>query len=656
MRRFCLQFLVSLLPAIPAVAQEQLPPPQTPPQEAVFELDKTIPDTQLDESRIEITPPPPAMKETSLTPQVPLKKIFSREGKVNAAMQHARAETEAVMTGLRREIDALEVRRKEMEEESVRAMAEREDKGDGMVRSVLLAQASQIEEAAKEGVTILNEELVVLRKRLQDEGELLEAREEHVRLMGRRARLRQEVKSVSLLEAATAREEVEVVKAYLQEARDRENSRRDLLEDAQERLDLVQEEVEGMRERIKKESELLQILPFRKEDTPQRFVRNIKLLHEIQLANMNDRIATAEQEIKLYQTRRERAQIETSNARLKVELMTERAALLEERAETDELSRIEREIQRAQREEGERKKQAALDKKALHAKKVEALRKAEDIARQKEVASSPEERQTLELEAILYELRGDIAKKKEYQITEETRRYETNTRLKKLNRDVMRALGGENTQYEVAVDLSVLNRETEKWERNLAVVNSLADATQKEKHLLTERLKRAREEIAVPPGGVSKVAREAADFKDQTIAEKYIAFANERVKLLEEDLRIVEVLGEKIQKERREVILQGLQLLATSQGKLSDIKESNVWVRREWSNSLSAMKSSITRVSVNRKRLRLVRMPKRTSETKVHMSVAIAGIVLLVAATVCGSYYGRKWCKGNLAKLKEVNG
>ena len=190
----------------------------------------------------------------------------------------------------------------------------------------------------------------------------------------------------------------------------------------------------------------------------------------------------------------------------------------------------------------------------------------------------------------------------------------------------------------------------------MEVVNSLADATQKEKHLLTERLKRAQEEIAVPPGGVSKVAREAADFKDHTLAEKYIAFANERVKLLEEDLHIIEALSEKIQKERREVILQGLQLLSAGQDKLSDIEESNVWVRREWSNSWSAMKSSIARVSGQKKRLRLVRMPKWTSETKVHMSVAIAGIVLLVAATACGSYYGRKWCKGNLAKLKEVNG
>ena len=477
-----------------------------------------------------------------------------------------------------------------------------------------------------------------------------------MRLMGRRARLRQEVRSVSALEAATANEEVEVVKAYLQEARDRENTRGELLEDAQGRLYLVQEEAEDMRERIKKESELLQILPFRKEDVPQRFVRNIKLLHKIQLTNLNDRIATAEQEVELYKTKVKKTKIEMSNARLRVEVMTERAALLKERLETDELSRIEQEIQRAQREEEERKKQAALDKKALHTEKVEALRKAEDLVRQKEASSSAEERQTLELEIILYGLRGDIARAKEYHVTEDTRRYEANTSLKKLKRDVMRALGGENTQSEVAVDLSVLSKETEKWERKLAVVNSLADATQKEKDLLAEWLKRARAEVEVPPGGVSKVEEEARAFKDRSLGEKYVSYANERVKLLEEDLRIVEVLGEKIQKERRAAILQGLQLLSAGQDRLSDIKESNVWVRREWSNSWSAMKSDIARVSGQKKRLRLIRTPRRTSETKVHMSVAIAGIVLLVAATVFGSYYGRKWCKGNLAKLKEVNG
>lgn len=656
MRRFCLQFLISLLPAIPAVAQEQSSPTQNPPLENVFELDKTIPDTPPDQGPFEIASSPSSTQDAPIEAQAPLQKIFSAKTKVNVKLQRARAESESVMAELRREIGKLETRRNKLEEEAVRGMAEKEVKEERVVSGVQKAQASQLEEAAKETVAILSEQLVVLRKRLHNEEELLVEREADADLMERKAQLRQEVKSVSTLEAVTAREEIGVAEAYLQEVMDREESRREPLDEAEERLEVIREEEEEIRDRIGHKSELLETLPFQREETAQRFVNNIRRLHEMQLANIEDRVATAEQEVELYRTSVKKAKIEMSNARLRVEVMRERAALLKERLKTEELGRMAKEIQRAQRMEEKKKKEAGLAKKAIEAERAEALKRAAEITRHKDEVTSREERQTLELEAMLYEIHGDIAKKKKHHIIEELRRYEADTGLKKLNRKVARLLGGENTQAEVTDDLSALSQETERWERKLEVVNSLADATQKEKHLLTERLKRAQEEIAVPPGGVSKVAREAADFKDQTLAEKYIAFANERVKLLEEDLHIIEALSEKIQKERREVILQGLQLLSAGQDKLSDIEESNVWVRREWSNSFSAMKSSIARVSGQKKRLRLVRMPKWTSETKVHMLVAIAGIVLLVAATACGSYYGRKWCKGNLAKLKEVNG
>lgn len=656
MRRFCLQFLISLLPAIPAVAQEQSSPTQNPPLENVFELDKTIPDTPPDQGPFEIASSPSSTQDAPIEAQAPLQKIFSAKTKVNVKLQRARAESESVMAELRREIGKLETRRNKLEEEAVRGMAEKEVKEERVVSGVQKAQASQLEEAAKETVAILSEQLVVLRKRLHNEEELLVEREADADLMERKAQLRQEVKSVSTLEAVTAREEIGVAEAYLQEVMDREESRREPLDEAEERLEVIREEEEEIRDRISHKSELLGTLPFQKEETAQRFINNVRRLHEMQLANIEDRVATAEQEVELYRTSVKKAKIEMSNARLRVEVMRERAALLKERLKTEELGRMAKEIQRAQRMEEKKKKEAGLAKKAIEAERAEALKRAAEITRHKDEVTSREERQTLELEAMLYEIHGDIAKKKKHHIIEELRRYEADTGLKKLNRKVARLLGGENTQAEVTDDLSALSQETERWERKLEVVNSLADATQKEKHLLTERLKRAQEEIAVPPGGVSKVAREAADFKDQTLAEKYIAFANERVKLLEEDLHIIEALSEKIQKERREVILQGLQLLSAGQDKLSDIEESNVWVRREWSNSFSAMKSSIARVSGQKKRLRLVRMPKWTSETKVHMLVAIAGIVLLVAATACGSYYGRKWCKGNLAKLKEVNG
>ena len=157
MRRFCLQFLISFLPAIPAVAQGQSSPTQNPPLENVFELDKTIPDTPPDQGPLEIASSPSSTQDAPIEAQAPLQKIFSAKTKVNVKLQRARAESESVMAELRREIGKLETRRNKLEEEAVRGMAEKEVKEERVVSGVQKAQSSQLEEAAKEVEDALGE-------------------------------------------------------------------------------------------------------------------------------------------------------------------------------------------------------------------------------------------------------------------------------------------------------------------------------------------------------------------------------------------------------------------------------------------------------------------------------------------------------------------
>lgn len=597
---------------------------------------------------------PTGAQEQPSPPGGPSPKVIEELKKAKTEIEEARRQTEAATASLKTSVQELETRLQKIEEESVQAMGEEEIGVGAGVSPLDLAQTAQFENAATEAVKVLSEELRILKDTLRFEEELLKAKEDTVSLLERRAGLAQEVQTTSIEKAATAQREVEIAEAYLQAANSKLKEEEASLEKFKQKLKEVQEKAKEERRELEKESKALEELPFQQGELPQRFVRNLKLLHQRRLSILNDKATSAEKDVQLAQVELEKAKVDASNAQRKMALLRERALLLEKKLKAEQLRKMEEETELAGKAEEEKKKKAEEEKAAIWREREEALREGEALAKKQQAAISPEQKRVLELESALLATREQAAKKKEALITAGTRVSEHATEFKKLDRNVLILLGGENTPSEVSSELVQLQKETARWRDKLAAIDGLAEATDKEKALLTEQLQEARAELTSPPGEVPKVVKEAQTFQDKAMADKLLAHANERVKLLEENLRLIDELTSEIEKERNIVLNDGLELLADAMKKLNEIKVSNIWIRRQWTDSWLNMKNGLTKLSLPGRTSDLITTAEKPAEEKQHLPLTIAGVLAIIAATVLGSYYCRRWCRINLKKLEDA--
>ncbi|OHB90419.1 MAG: hypothetical protein A3C38_05285 [Planctomycetes bacterium RIFCSPHIGHO2_02_FULL_50_42] len=569
---------------------------------------------------------PTGAQEQPSPPGGPSPEVIEELKKAKAEIEEARRQTEAATASLKTSVLELETRLQKIEEESVQAMGAKEAQADTMINAVELAQTAQLESVSKEGVKVLSEELQILKDIIRTQEELLKTREDRVALLERKMGLAQEVETASIEKAATAQKEVEIAEAYLQAANSKLKEKEASLEKSQKKFAEVQEKVELGKRVLEKESETLAKLPLQKEETSQRFVRNLKLLNKRRLSNLSDEAATAEKDVQLAQTELEKTEVDVSNARHKVALLQERTLLLEERLKAERLRKMDEEAELARKAEEERKRKAEEEKAAIRREREKALREGEALAKKQQAVVSSEQKRVLELEFSLLALREQIAKKKEALITEETRASEYATEFRKLDR----------------------------WKNKLTAINSLAEATYKEKALLTEQLQEAQAELTALPGEIPKVVKEAQTFQDKAMADKLMAHANERVKLLEENLRLIDELTSEIEKERNIILNDGLELLADAVKKLNEIKVSNLWIRRQWTDSWLNMKNGLTKLSLPGRTSDLITTAEKSAEEKQHLPLTIAGVLAIIAATVLGSYYCRRWCRINLKKLEDA--
>ncbi|MHC4197863.1 MAG: hypothetical protein ACYSRP_08150 [Planctomycetota bacterium] len=617
MRRFCLQFLISLLLTMSvtlASAQEGTLTPEVPPQEVTLNIEKT-----------------------------------------KAEAQEAKAEAQAVIASINKFIAGLDVELQKAEEESIRAIEAKEALASRKATALEFAVYAQIEEAAKEKVKLLSERIQVLRERLKVEEKLMKAKDSKVALLERRSRLEQEVAATPLDKAKVVLKEVEIAEAYLQAANAKLKEAEFFWKGLKEKLNMVQMETEEERIQIQNELKIIEELPFRKEEEPQGFVHKDKRLLQIRLYNTGNRLAIAEEGVNVAGIGLEGARVDSDNAQLHVILLKDMAPLLEERLRGEELKKKEEEAQLAREAEKEWKKKAEGERAAVQEEKEQALNETEQLAQKQKLAVSAEQMRALELESVISRLRGEIAKRKEALFTEEMRLSEHATESKKLDRDVLVILGGENTPSEVASELDQLRKETARWKEKLDAISSLAGAIEKEKALLAEQLKVAQAELTAPPGGVSKILEEARAFKDKAMADKFIAHAKERIKLLEDHLSLIDKLVLEIEKEREFVTQNGLRLIADAMEKLNKIRMSNIWARRHWTDSWLSMKKGLAKLSRIKTTSDLRVSVGVSTENKRSLLPAGGGILALVAAMGAGSYYCIRWCKRGLKRMKEIN-
>ncbi|MDO8136141.1 MAG: mechanosensitive ion channel [Candidatus Brocadiales bacterium] len=511
-----------------------------------------------------------------------------------------------------------------------------------------IAVAEQGAEVIQERANVLREKIRALRDRTQSAEELPKAEENTISLMERRQGLSSEVASMPLEKTDTTKKEVEVAKAREETAQARimeKKSEADLLK---KELETVRQRYEGKKARISSDIKALEGLPFRQDEKTQNFIKKRKFILTTQLANLEDSQAVGEERLVVAKDQLKTLEVDSSNARLQVALLSERAALLEERLKAEEFRKKELEAEVAGKAEEEKKRTAEEEKAVAQRQKEEALRKAEEVAQQQLAAVSPEQRRVLELETLLYTLQGEVARKKDELITEGTKRFEDNTEYKKLARDVHTIMGGENTPSEIREEMGILDREIKKWQGKLLVVESLAQATEKEKVLVEEDQEKARSEVTAPPGEKSKIEKEAEAFEDKGLAEKLKLRARERMKYLEEESNILGAKMGRIE-ERRAIIREAMGLLEKAKGELSGIRAANIWARRGWGLSWTRLKDSLKEKPHELAAVRLA-----PAERKIHFTLALLGSLALSAAVFFGAYYSQKWCGLNLKKLHET--
>lgn len=580
--------------------------------------------------------------------------VLSELEQAKARAREARTQAEAEMNSLKKAARDLEMELQRAEEESVKAIGTKEALAAEQNFGLEWAVVSQLEESTKERVQLIREKLGVFGERLRAEEELLKAGDTTVELLDRKSKLSEEVAATPLEKATTAPKEVEVAEAYLQAANAKLKEKESYLEGLKGKYKAIQEKAEEEKDRLQKDLKNLDQLLFRKEEGPQRFAHYRKLLLQTRLANLKDKVAIADEGIRLAERELERTRIDSSNAQLQAALLKERASMFEKRLKAEELKKKEEEAELARKAEEENKKEAEIEKAAAQKEKEEALKKAEDLAQKQQEAISPEQKRVLELESLVFTLQGEIAKKKDSIITEGTRRFEDNTEYKKLAKDVHAMLGGENTTAEVNAEITQLKNETGRWEEKLKAVNSLIVAVQKEGTLLTEHLKQFRSELTAPPGETSKIVKESETFADKALASKLIKYAQERVKLLEEEEKLVTALSTRIE-ERKAIIQDGLQLIDGAIKELSEIKAANIWARREWVASWLAMKEGLAKLLSPKKPPDLITFIEKPAQRTVRMALASLGILALLTATIFGWYYCKKWCRLSLKRLEEAN-
>lgn len=594
-------------------------------------------------------------QENSTSQKAPPLEVLPAIDKAKAETEEARAQAQSVITAINKSIEDLGLELQKAEEESIRVMEEKVAPTPRITAPLELVVDAQLQEATKEKVKLLSKKLRILRDRLKAEEELLKERESTVALLKRKSKLGEEAAATPLEKAATAQKEAEVAEAYLQASEAELKEKEVNLEGLKVKLKEVQEKTEEKKAQRQKNLKVLEELPFSQEEGPQHFVRHRKLLAQIHLYNTHTKIAAAEEEINLAEKKLERAKIDFANAQLEVALLKDRASLLGKRLEAEEHKKKEEEAELAQKAEEEKKRKAEIEKAVVEREKEKALKEAEELAKKQLVAASPEQKRVLELESLVVTLKGEIVKKKDSLITEGTKRFEDDTEYKNSAKDVHTILGGENTPSEIKEEVTLLKKETTRWEEKLKAIESLAEAVKKERTLLAEQLEQARSELTAPPGEIPKLVQEVETFENKALAGKLKAYAQERIELLEEEDKLVAALDIRIG-ERRGIIQDGLKLIDDAIKELSGIKAANIWAKREWTASWLAMKEGSTKLLLPKKPSDLSTTIKKPTERKLRLLLSIVGILSLIAAVIFGSYYCIKWCRLSLKKLEEAEG
>jgi small-conductance mechanosensitive channel len=442
-------------------------------------------------------------------------------------------------------------------------------------------------------INTLNETVTIRTEMTKVAGALEKALGITSTLTERKSRISDEAALLPASQFESIQKEVELLKTSLEAVLATVKEKETYLSTSQTSLDASKLKLEEEKKKLK---DKLKTLTSQKPSTQEESYRieNMKRSLENEIKLQDDKINLLLFQTELASLNLQYAQVQKLNIELEKDVKTEIASVLSLKFKEAETQRKEKEAEEAKKAEEERRKIAEEEKAKAELEKKEALKK-EEVAVQKQLEeTSPEKKRVLEVEADVHKQQGLIATIKDELITLGTERYKDRAEFKKIQKDIEEILGGENTPGEIAEELVIIEIESKKVQDKVKTVQSLLNAAEKQKSIISESLKNASAELLPAiPGEKSSIEKEAEGFSDREQGEQLIKLANMRFRHIEEQNNLLDTKV-KVLNERLELGNVSLKILADAEKELSQIRAANVWARRESKISTNTLTKGVS--------------------------------------------------------------
>jgi len=403
-------------------------------------------------------------------------------------------DVEKILESHEQEITGLESNISILKEElkTLNATRERliEDKAEGAVLELVTKQKGVIEDR----INTLNEAVRVRTEITDVAGALGKELEVTPTLTKRKSQISEEAALLPASQFEGIQKEAELLKAGLEATLSEVKEKETYLLTSKTSLDASKIKLEEEKKKLKdKIKALTGQKPSTQEESRQIENRNLSLENEIEL--QDEKVNLLLIQIKLASLNLQLVELQKLNKQMEIDVKAGIAGILSNKFKEAEAQRKAKEAEEAKKAEEERRRIAEDEKAKAELEKKEALKK-EEVAVQKQLeATSPERKRVLEVEADVHKQKGLIAIIKDELITVGNERHKDRTELKRIQKDIEKILGGENTPDEIAEELSVIDAVSKNIHDKIKTVQSLLIAVEKQKSIVSESLNNLRADL-----------------------------------------------------------------------------------------------------------------------------------------------------------------
>lgn len=535
-----------------------------------------------------------------------------------------------------------------------------EDKVEGESLDLVTTQKSVIENR----INTLDETIRVKIEMKEVAGALEKVLEIAPVLAEKKGKISEEAALVPASQFESIQKETELLKARLEAILATFKEKETYLLTSKTSLDTSKLKIEEEKKRL---NEKLKTLTNQKPSTQEKSYqienRKRSLEHEIKL--QDDKINLLLAQTRLAKLNLQSAQIQKLNIQLEIDVKSGIAAILSQKYKESEAQKKENEVEEARKAEEERRRIAEEEKARAELEKKIALKK-EEVAVQKQLeATSPKRKRVLAVEVDVHKQKALIATMKDELITTGNESHKDRAEFKRIQKDIEEILGGENTPYEIAEELNVVDTVSKTVQDKIQTVQILLTAVEKQKSIISESLKNARAELMPAiPGEKSSIEKEADGFSDKALGEQLITLANLRVKHIEEQNSLVETKIERLN-ERLELNKVLLEKLTESQKTISQIRAANVWARRESGISTNTVIVGLSDIKVlrykpfdfykasvqNFKKLSIYLSDKKNIPA---FAVKLFVIIAVISLVYFARRYLNRWARQGITKFTAI--